>query len=185
MEKIIFGLVSQMAGGKETVKKYLEKNYQAKSCRFSSIMRDILDRLYLDKSRNNIQKLSTGLRQIYGEDILAQSITKEVKALKAKILVVDGVRRQADIKYLNDLDNFYLVAIEAKPEIRYQRLIKRAENVGDSEKTYEEFLAEHAKEADKQIPLVMKKAHFIIDNNGNLQELYNQIDKLVKDRQNK
>lgn len=185
MDKIIFGLVSQMAGGKETVKKYLEKSYQARSCRFSSIMRDILDRLYLDKSRDNIQKLSTSLRQVYGEDILALTITKEVNNIKAKIVVVDGVRRQADIKYLKELDNFYLIAIEAEAKIRYERLVMRAENIGDSEKTYEQFLADHNKEADKQIPDVMKNADFTINNNGNLEELYQQIDKLVKDRQNK
>ncbi len=185
MNKIIFGLVSQMAGGKETVKKYLEENYQAKSCRFSSIMRDILDRLYLDKSRDNFQKLSTVLRQVYGEDILAQSITKEVKSLEANIIVVDGVRRQADIKFLKELDNFYLIAIEAEAEIRYKRLVMRAENVGDSEKTYEDFLSDHNQEADKQIPDVMKTADFVVNNDGSLKDLYSQIDKLIKDRQNK
>lgn len=185
MEKIIFGLTSEMAGGKETVKKYLEKNYQSKSCRFSSIMRDILDRLYLEKSRDNIQKLSTSLRQVYGEDILALTITKEVKDIKSNIVVVDGVRREADIKYLKELDNFYLVAIEADSKLRFERLKKRAENPGDNEKTYENFLADHQKEADKQIPGVMKMADYIIDNNGSLKDLYNQIDKIIKKIQNK
>jgi len=185
MEKIIFGLTSEMAGGKETVKKYLEKNYHAKSCRFSSIMRDILDRLYLEKSRENIQKLSTALRQVYGEDILALSIKREVKDIEADIVVVDGVRRQADIKYLKELDNFYLIAIEADSKLRFERLKKRAENPGDNEKTYQDFLNDHKKEADKHIPEVMEKADLIIDNNGSLDDLYKQIDKIIKKIQNK
>lgn len=185
MEKIIFGLISEMAGGKETVKKYIEKNYQAKSCRFSSIMRDILDRLYLEKSRDNIQKLSTALRQVYGEDILALSIKREVEDIKAKIVVVDGVRREADILYLKELKNFYLISIEANPKTRYERLKNRNENPGDDKKSYQDFLADHEKEADKQIPDVMKKADYIIDNNGNLEALYNQIDKIIEKIQNK
>ncbi len=185
MEKIVFGLISEMAGGKETVKKYLEKNYQAKSCRFSSIMRDILDRLYLEKSRDNIQKLSTALREVYGEDILALSIKREVNDLDANIVVVDGVRRHADIKYLKKLNNFFLIAIEADSKIRYERLKKRNENPGDDKKSYEDFLNDHQKEADKEIPSVIKKADFVIDNNGSLEKLYSQIDKLVKKIQNK
>ncbi len=185
MEKIILGLISEMAGGKETVKKYLEKNYQAKSCRFSSIMRDIIDRLYLEKSRDNIQKLSTALRQIYGEDILALSIKREVENINAKIVVVDGVRREADIKYLKELNNFYLITIEADSKIRYERLKNRNENPGDSEKSYDDFLADHEKEADKQIPSVMKNANYTIDNNSDLKKLYNQIDKIIEKIQNK
>lgn len=185
MEKIIFGLISEMAGGKETVKRYLEEKYQAKSCRFSSIMRDILDRLYLEKSRDNIQKLSTALRQVYGEDILALTITKEVNDIKADIIVVDGVRRQADIKYLNELNNFYLIAIEVEAKTRYERLKKRNENPGDGEKSYADFLADHQKEADKQIPSVMKTANYKVDNNASLDNLYSQIDKIIKKIQNK
>lgn len=184
MKKIIFGLISEMAGGKDTAKKYLEKNYQAESCRFSSIMRDILDRLYLEQSRVNIQRLSTSLRQTYGEDILARTIASEVNNLRANLVVVDGVRRPADIKYLSELNNFYLVAIKTSPELRYQRLVKRAENPGDADKTWEGFLADHKTEADKEIASLMTKANYFLDNNGNLAALYLQIDKLIKEVQN-
>ncbi len=174
-----------MAGGKETVKKYLEKNHQAKSCRFSSIMRDILNRLYLENTRDNMQKLSSTLREVYGEDILAKSIKREVEDLKANMIIVDGVRRQADIKYLKELKNFYLIAIEANSKIRYERLKKRAENPGDKQKTYQDFLNDHQKEADREITSVMKKADYVIDNNVSLKELYNQIDKIIEKIQNK
>lgn len=185
MTKIILGLTSQMAGGKETVKKYLEKNYQAQSCRFSSILRDILNRLFLDNSRDNIQNLSTSLRKVFGEDILALTITKEVSSIKANIIVVDGVRRFADIKYLKELSNFFLISIEADPKIRYNRLVSRAENPGDKEKTFAYFLADHQKEADREIPKVMETANYIINNNHSLENLYQQIDKIIEKIQNK
>ncbi len=185
MSKIVLGLVSQMAGGKEVVKKYLEKNYQADSCRFSSVLRDILDRLFLANSRKNIQKLSTSLRQTFGEDILALTIAKEVNSLSAELIVVDGVRRPADIKYLKKLANFSLISIEADDKIRYQRLVARAENPGDKQKTWSEFLADNQQEADQTISKVMAGADYLVDNNGCLETLYQQIDKIIKDRQNK
>jgi dephospho-CoA kinase len=184
MKQVIFGLVSQMAGGKETVKNYLEKNYQAESCRFSSILRDILDRLFIDQSRENIQKLSTNLREAFGQDVLAATIAKEVKSLQSTIIVVDGVRRFTDIKYLQKLENFYLLAIETEEKIRYQRLVKRGENSGDEKKSFQDFLNDHKKETEIEILEVIKKADYTVNNNRDFNNLYQQIDKIIKDRQN-
>lgn len=184
MKKVVIGLISKMAGGKDTIKKYLEENYAAKSCRFSSILRDNLDRLFIEKSRDNLQKLSVSLRQTFGDDILAKTIAKEVDSLKSDLVVVDGVRRPADIKYLKKLDNFFLIKIIADEKVRYQRAVLRNENPGDDKKSFATFLNDHKKEAESKIPEVMKEADFTIDNNGSFDNLYMQIDKIIKERQN-
>ncbi len=184
MKKVVIGLISKMAGGKDTIKKYLEKNYQAESCRFSSILRDILDRLFIETSRDNLQKLSGSVRQTFGDDILAKTIAKKVNSLKSDIIVVDGVRRPADIKYLKKLDNFILIKIIADEKIRYKRAVKRNENPGDDKKSFEVFLLDHEKEAEAKIAEVMKEADYTIDNNGDFDNLYRQIDKIIKERQN-
>lgn len=185
MKKVIFGLVGQMASGKDTVKLYLEEKHQAKSCRFSDVLRSILDILGLENSRSNLQKLSTNLRKLYGEDILAKTIVNQVNKINSDVVVVDGVRRLADIKYLSELDNFFLISIEADMKIRYERLIKRGENENDDKKTYEEFIKDHEQEAELQIEEVIKNANFKIDNNNDFDYLYTQIDKIIKDWQNK
>lgn len=185
MKKVIFGLVGQMASGKDTVKLYLEKNYQAKSCRFSDVLRNVLNILGQEVSRTNLQELSTNLRNFYGEDILAKTIVAQVNKIESEIVVVDGVRRLADIKYLRELDNFFLISIEADLKIRYERLVKRGENENDKQKTYEEFIKDHEQEAELQIEEVIKNANFKIDNNNDFNYLYTQIDKIIKDWQNK
>lgn len=185
MNKIIFGLVGQMASGKDTVKLYLEEKYQAESCRFSDALRNILNILGQEVSRTNLQNLSTNLRKFYGEDILAKTIVNQVNKINSDVVVVDGVRRLADIKYLSELDNFFLISIEADMKIRYQRLVKRGENENDDKKTYEEFVKDHQQEAELQIEEVMGKADFKLDNNSDFDNLYIQIDKIIKDWQDK
>jgi dephospho-CoA kinase len=185
MSKSIIGLVGSLASGKETTKKYLAEKYGAKDCRFSSVLRDVLERITVPNSRDNLQKLSTVLRANFGENLLAKAIAMDASKLDANIVVIDGVRRFTDIEHLNELPNFILVKIDADPKIRYERMKLRNENNGDSDKTFEDFLADHEKEADKQIPEVMKTAKYSIDNSGSMEELYIQIDKIISELMNK
>ena len=183
-KKIIIGFTGLMASGKDEAKKYLEEKYNAKSFRFSSIMRDILKRINVEMSRYNLSAVSLCLRQTFGEDLFAKVIANDASQADSNIVVVDGVRRLADIIHLSKLEGFHLVAIEANPKIRYERMVKRGENVGESEKTYEQFLADHQTETELTIPEVMSKSNLIINNDGDFETLYQQIDKIVSKIQN-
>jgi dephospho-CoA kinase len=177
--KIILGLVGPIASGKGTIAAYLEQKYSSSTYRFSTIMRDVLVRLHLPLTRENLQDISTLLRARFGEDLFAKVVAENVIQDSNKIIVVDGIRRLADIKYLSKIQDFQLVSVVAEPRIRYERLIKRVENTGDTQKTYEAFLSDHNREADAEIPVVAKSAQAIIDNNGALPELYAQVEKLI------
>ena len=178
-KKIILGLTGEICAGKGTIVKYLEQKHGATSYRFSTMLRDLLKRLYLPVSRENMQFMSTSIRQFFGEDILAKVIAEDVKNDKNNIIVADGVRRVPDIKYLREIPGFKLVRIVGEPATRFKRLIARKENPGDENKTYEEFLADHKKEADSQVPIVMAQADLEINNNGSLEDLYKQVDQIV------
>lgn len=179
MSKIIIGLIGQLACGKGSVKKYLSEKYNAQDCRFSTPLRDVVARLAILESRENLQKLSTVLRGAFGEDLLAKVIAVDASKLNSEIVVIDGVRRMADIKYLKELSNFYLIKVEADPKIRFERLKTRNENVGDKDKTFEQFLADQNNEADREIPIVMNSTKISINNDGNLEDLYIQVDKII------
>lgn len=179
-KKIIIGLVGKIAAGKGTIAKHLEENYGANTYRFSTMLRDVMDRLYQDKNRENLQTVSTLLRQYFGEDILAKVIARDVIADKNKFIVVDGIRRMADIKYLRENPNFYLIRIETSPENRFERIKKRAENTDDTNKTFAEFLIDENREADQEVPMVMEQANFAIDNNSSFDNLYRQVDETIE-----
>ncbi len=181
MNKIIFGLVGTLASGKEETKKYLVSKYNAQDCRFSTILREVLNRAAIPVSRENLQKISTVLRSNFGEDLLAKAIAVDASKLNADIVVIDGVRRPTDIEHLNKLPNFFLIKIDADPRVRYDRSVIRNENEGDDKKTFEEFINDHESEADSLIPVVMKEAKYSIDNNGTKEDLYKQIDNIVEE----
>jgi dephospho-CoA kinase len=117
---------------------------------------------------------------VFGDDLLAQAMARDVKESDDELIIVDGARRMNDLKYLKEVPGFHLIRIDADQKIRYERMIKRNENKGEADTTYEQFLADHQKETEATIPEVMDNAEFSIDNNGNLESLYTQIDKIIE-----
>ncbi|XLQ19797.1 MAG: AAA family ATPase [Candidatus Moraniibacteriota bacterium] len=179
MTRMVLGLAGEMASGKGTVSEYLNEKCDTSQHRFSTMLRDVLDRLHLENSRDNLQNLSTMLRQTYGEDTMARVMAEDAKSDAAEIIVIDGVRRMDDIKYLKELPEFKLVYIDVDIRTRYERIIQRSENVDDQNKTFEEFEAESKNESEAQVKGLKEFADVIINNSGSVEELHKQVDDLV------
>lgn len=177
--KIILGFVGDLASGKGTITRYLEQKYQTPSYRFSTMLRDIVNRLYVPQTRENLQLLSTVLRQNFGQDLMSKVIAKDVENDSHTIVAVDGIRRPTDITYLATNPDFHLTYVTADPTIRWQRLMKRNENPGDDKKTFEEFLRDEQAEADQLIKTLGKQAEFTITNNGTFDEFYAQLETIL------
>lgn len=179
MSKLIIGLVGKIAAGKGTVAAYLSEKYQAEVFGFSTPLRDILKRLYVETSRPNMANLSSVLRELFGQDLLSKTITQDLQQAKSEIAVLDGIRRLPDIEQAKTLPNFKLVQVVTDEKNRYERLVKRNQNSDDATKTFSDFLADEQKEADRQIPEIMALANYTINNNDSLEDLHKQIDELI------
>ncbi len=89
--------------------------------------------------------------------------------------VIDGVRSMAEIdRFRAELgDDMVIVAIEADPEKRFQRLVKRGRS--DAPRTYEEFLERDRRELAWGLGDAMAKADVRIENNGSLEEFRRRV----------
>ncbi len=180
MPKVIIGVVGKMASGKGTIASYLKENYKAADFRFSTILRSLLDRLHKPHTREYLQDISTALRGVFGEDLLAEVMASDVMASQSPVVVVEGIRRPADIAHLQQVPGFMLIAVDAPEEVRYSRYVERAENPGDAEMTIERWRERSQAETELLIPEVMKSAEVIWDNGGSKDDLYVQIDRFMK-----
>jgi dephospho-CoA kinase len=178
--KITIGLVGEIGSGKTTVANYLKERYQAVLFSFSGMLRDVLKRLYLEESRSNMQILSTILRQNFSQDLMSKVIMRDVKQAKASLVVTEAIRRPSDTAYLKQLPRFYVMAIQTDAKTRYQRLRNRSENPDDQTKTWEEFKKDAIAESEQKIREIAQQADFTIDNSGTMEELYKQVNKIVK-----
>lgn len=176
--KVIFGFTGLPACGKGTAAKYFEEKYGARTFRFSTMLRDLLDRIYLPQTRDNMIKMSEIIRGTFGEDTMARVIAKDAEQATTDIIVVEGIRRMADIEHLSKLPNFVLVEIFADIEKRLERIRARRENPDDATKTMEQFKADHQRSTELTILDVIKVATEHLDNNGTVEELHKNLENL-------
>lgn len=181
MPQLIIGLVGHVGSGKGTVAKILKEKYGADLFRFSQSLQDILQRLFLDKTRDNLIKLSEALRHTFGEDVLARTIEYEVQASRAALVVVDGIRRTGDIAGFEALPQFHLIEVAAPEALRYQRIKQREEKIGETHISWEEFLRNEQRSTEVTIASIAAKASRTLHNTGTSEELEMKIDQLMKE----
>lgn len=181
MAKVILGITGEMGSGKGTIAKYIVEQKDGSSHRFSTILRDILDRVYLEQSRDNMQALSTVMRKTFGEDLMAKGMSHDAQNDEHDVVVVDGVRRMSDITFLKELPHFKLVYVEADMRNRYERITRRGENADDAKKTFEEFQKAHEDESELQIKELKNYANYVVNNDGAYEDLYKQVDEIIKE----
>jgi len=178
--KLVIGFVGKICSGKGVATDYIKKKYKADTVMFSQSMRDILSRIYLPIERDKLQRLSSALRQEFGQDLFSKTVVNDIRHSKKNIVAIDGIRRPFDIQDLKKLPGFVLVHLTTPPDERHVRLRKRNQNSGDNKITWQKFLKQDSAEAEKNIDLVAKKAKYKIENIGTLKDLYKKIDEIIK-----
>ena len=181
MSKIIIGLAGQIASGKDTIAAYIAEKYNSVTVSFSAPLRSILNRLYMPIDREHLSGMAQCLIDKFGTDVLSRTIAKEIEASDKQIFVLPNIRREADYSQLEHNPGFVLVGINTDLKNCYDRLIKRGQNEDDKNKTWEQFQKDLQLSTEVSIAGLIKKSTIKLDNNGSLEDLYKQIDKMMSD----
>ncbi len=177
--KRLIGLTGTNGAGKGEVAKYFMKkgfNYFS----LSDLLREELRKRGEDITRDNLIRLGNELRFTYGSDILARMVMERVRQIDGPA-VIDSLRNPAEINYLRQHGNFILIAVDAPVEIRFARVKSRGRN--ESAETLQEFIAKEQEEMSEareaqQLSKCLEMADVRIWNNGSLEELYAQLEKI-------
>jgi len=176
--KIIIGVIGTNASGKDTVAAYISKKINFKVYELSRPLKEIAVERKIPLVRANLIELGTELSREYGEGYLATLLLKRVNE-KA---VITGMREVKQLEIFTDnSDYFVLIAVDAKPELRFARSkLRNGIKEGDNLEDFIEIeLKENSGYHTQRLFECMKLADYKVTNNGSLEELYKQVDNII------
>jgi len=178
---MIIGLTGTFAAGKDTIADHLVSlGFEHYST--GDQIREIAAERGIKQNRDVLRILGNELRDKYGSDYLCRRII-ENKAKTDKI-VISGIRQPGEIEYLKKLGNFFLIAVDAPIEVRFERMSLRARR-GDP-KTIEEMVEKERKEMESAGPNAQKihecmlEADALIINDKNIEGLDVKVNDILK-----
>ena len=183
-EPKILGIVSTLGAGRtEVVRHLLDRGFQ--SFALSKYVREEAVNSGLDPNRNRLQEVGANLRTTLGDQYLAVKMVRELDRTSALLnAVVDGIKHPAEVIELRKKRFFKLLAVDAPPEMRFQRLQQRR-RIGDPQ-TFDDFLqVDHrdrgvdGPENGQRVDEVINMADYAIQNVGTLAELRAEVDRAI------
>lgn len=172
--KLLIGLTGEKGSGKGTFAELLCKIAPPKisihPTRFSDLLAETLNAWHIPTTRANLQKLSIMMDREFGIGVLAAAIRHRVENDPSDVVILDGVRWQADVRMIRGFQNNVLVYITADPEVRFERLQGQGKYIGEVGMNFEQFQREERAATELLIPEIGRWANFKVCNNGSLRE---------------
>jgi len=189
-EEMIIGIVGKIAAGKTTVAKFFEeKGFCRVSC--SEPLIDLLTHNVSDYSwipelpekaeptREKLIEFGKYLKDKYGGDVLIRLAVD--KKRNCENIVIDGVRSREEIEAIKRLGG-KVIYVEARPEIRFERLMRRRAEKDRDIKSFEDFKAmDDAEERLYHTSELKGLADYVIVNEGTLEELREKVERIIEE----
>ena len=176
----VYGLVGEKGSGKQIFVNFLKEiapGLNIRQVRFSDILAQTLILWDIPLTRANLQNLSLVMNKTFGQKALANAAKFSFEGDNADVIILDGIRRKPEFDLVKKLKGT-VIYITANQKLRYERLKKRSEKVGETGLTLEQFLEEENSKAESEILKLSKKAEIKIENNKTKDEFKSSILKL-------
>ncbi len=175
----IIGITGTLGAGKGTIVEYLvaAKGFTHYSVR--DFLREELDRRGMPVNRDSLTAIANTLRAKHGASYIAEQLFNEARKAGTHS-VIESIRTPGEIEALRKHQDFYLLAVDADPRIRYHRIRKR--NSETDQISYHTFIKNEEREMHSSDPLkqnltaCIEMAHHVIRNNGSIKDLTSEIE---------
>jgi dephospho-CoA kinase len=175
---VIIGITGTLGAGKGTIVDYLvnEKGFVHFSVR-GFISEEIVKR-GLPVNRDSMVLVANGLRADHSPSYIVDCLYE--KAMESgNNCVIESIRTPGEVESLKSKGNFILLAVDALPQLRYDRILIR--NSETDRISFITFLENEKREMDSSDPnkqnlrRCIEMADFIFNNDSSIENLISQV----------
>jgi dephospho-CoA kinase len=176
---LIVGITGTLGAGKGTVVEYLVKKKDFVHFSVRGYLSGELDKRSMPVNRDTLTAVGNELRAKHGPAHIIEELY-ELAREKGQACIIESIRTPGEIASLRAKQGFVLLAVDADPRIRYNRIRKR--NSETDRVSYLTFLQNeeremHSEDPNKQnLAECIRQADFLISNNGDMATLNLQIE---------
>ena len=180
----LFGIAGTSGSGKDTVADIIAEVFDMHQFSTSDYVRAVTRYIFdlepdASPIRDQLFEVATELRKLNPASTVNMGIVQARERDFGKQLIT-GLRSVGEAAAIREQGGI-IIGVDAAPEIRHERIKARARDA-ESERNYEEFLHQDEHENEgvgegdmRGIKYVIEDADIIIENNGTLDELREQI----------
>jgi len=179
---MIIGVTGTLGAGKGTIAEVLVKK-GFKHYSMSDFINEEIKKRGMEIDRSNQVLVANDLRTTFGPSYIAERVYDMAKTQWGNC-IIESLRAVGEVEALRKKGEFILIAVDADPKIRYERISKR-----QSEKdnvTFSEFISHEQREMQLidstkgNIKTCMSMADFKIINNGSMKEIEEDVENILR-----
>ena len=180
---LVIGITGTLGAGKGTVVEILMKHYDFLHFSVRAFITEEVLKRDLPLNRDSMVLVANDLRQTHTPSYITDQLF-EASLKSGKNCIIESIRTPGEVASLRQNGNFYLLAIDALPELRYERIVLR--NSETDHIDYKTFLENEAREMTATDPnkqnlkSCIEQADFVIDNSETIAELETKVKKIME-----
>ena len=179
---IIIGITGTIGAGKGTVVDYLVKHHGYSHFSVRNFLTEAIHKLGLPVNRDSMVEVANGMRANNSPSYIVEQLLKRAVE-NGHDSIIESIRTPGEIDALRAKANFFLLAVDADPALRYERVIMRKSETDQI--SYETFLENEKREMNSSDPnkqnlaVCISKADFVLNNDGTFRDLDTQIESIL------
>lgn len=181
---MIIGITGLIGGGKGTVVEHLLSKHRFVHYSSSGLLTKILEERGEEIDRDGMNRVANELRAINPDGVPAENYKRYEAEDGKSNAIFEAIHSVPEVEFIKSMGGI-VIGVTADPDIRYERIVARG-SVKDhvtKEKFIEQQKREEAGSNDpnkSNIFATLAQADFLIENNGTLESLHAEIDKILK-----
>lgn len=179
---LIIGITGTLGAGKGTIVEYLKREQHFAHYSVRAFLLEEIRKRGLPENRDSMVTVANELRKNNSPSYITDELFERARR-NHQNAVIESIRTPGEVKSLRNKTQFVLLAVDADPEKRFQRIKLRNSETDNID--FETFLENEKREMNSDDPnkqdlhKCIEMADHVIINNGSVEELQNKVNEIL------